>query len=876
MAEKDIKLRIDAAVESADAAKSLGQLRKALLEIQELQSQVGNTSGENFDKLSQASTNASQKLAETRDAIGDIQDRTRTLEGTPIERLTGSFGLLKESVLNLDFDKAKIGAEGLLNTFTPVVDGKLVTGFGGIGGALGNLGGAVKGLGSTFMSLGKALLTNPIFLLATIITLIVVAVIKLLDSLGLLKPILDAIKAAIGFVVDAFKALTDWLGLTTNAANDYAEQTLKNGEDIKKAIQDEGAEREKLLGLVEGLTDEEIAAIEKKTGIQIANEKSVFDVKQDTLMATQEQLDVEINALRAIEEAGGELTEEQQKELDKRLDDYKKNNAAIRENEIAKNAAIVQMNKTSSKTLRDLQLRNVTDELEKNKKLLEINKDKEIADIEAQIVKAKKLGASTKDLEAAKVEIEKFYNNEAKKVQAAKVKEDADRAKEANDNYKSGKGKELKSLIDSEKAKVVLTEEGSKARLDAEIVAINKVEDFQKKNRKALELSEAQLTIIIQENIDKRAKLNETYNKNVLDAANKVKLTEAEIEVLRATTEEQRLNATLKQVEAERDIKLSSAELTADERTKIELEASNQIKEINTQLTDLEVANNQKILDSATTVANTKLSQAEFDAARTEGTFAEEAAEIDNIKNLQLEALEAERLAKLNNTELSEAEIAAIEEEYRQGKKEAEETAFEATKELTEKTRLLKIKEFSDAAEWAQKGATAVQGISDVLFAFKKNKAEKGSKEEEAIARKQFKVNKALQLGMAVIDGFKSITTSLAQAPIAIGPIPNPAGIASLAFAAITTATNIAKIAASKFESSSAPTPPATPDVAGGGGEGGTAASSFSPTQFFGLGQGSAQGGGNGAGATKVYVTETDITNTQNKVKVIENRAVIG
>jgi len=130
---------------------------------------------------------------------------------------------------------------------------------------------------------------------------------------------------------------------------------------------------------------------------------------------------------------------------------------------------------------------------------------------------------------------------------------------------------------------------------------------------------------------------------------------------------------------------------------------------------------------------------------------------------------------------------------------------------------------------------------------------------------------------LATIDAFKAITSSLSQSPVAIGPIPNPAGIASLAFAAITSATNIAKIAASKFESSSTPpTPPGTPDVAGGGGEGGTAASSFSPTQFFGLGQGSGQFGGGGNGATKVYVTEGDITSSQNRVRVIEDRAVIG
>ena len=93
---------------------------------------------------------------------------------------------------------------------------------------------------------------------------------------------------------------------------------------------------------------------------------------------------------------------------------------------------------------------------------------------------------------------------------------------------------------------------------------------------------------------------------------------------------------------------------------------------------------------------------------------------------------------------------------------------------------------------------------------------EKGSAEEEAMAKKQFKFNKALQLGMAVIDAGKAITASLAQAPVAIGPVPNPAGIASLAFAGITSAAQIATIAAQKFQSSGTPTPPPTPSLGGG------------------------------------------------------------
>ena len=90
MAKQEIQLKIDAAVDSADAAKSLGQLKKALLEIQTLQAEVGDTSSAEFAKLSEASLKASEKLAATRDAIGDIGDRTRTLEGTAVERLTGS------------------------------------------------------------------------------------------------------------------------------------------------------------------------------------------------------------------------------------------------------------------------------------------------------------------------------------------------------------------------------------------------------------------------------------------------------------------------------------------------------------------------------------------------------------------------------------------------------------------------------------------------------------------------------------------------------------------------------------------------------------------------------------------------------------------
>lgn len=117
----------------------------------------------------------------------------------------------------------------------------------------------------------------------------------------------------------------------------------------------------------------------------------------------------------------------------------------------------------------------------------------------------------------------------------------------------------------------------------------------------------------------------------------------------------------------------------------------------------------------------------------------------------------------------------------------------------------------------ATQGLQSVQNVSDIFFSIKSAKLKKGSAEELALAKKQFNVNKALQLGLAVIDGYKAVTTSLASAPVAIGPVPNPAGIASLAFAVTTSLANIAKIAASKFEGGGA-SPSAGGSPSGGGG----------------------------------------------------------
>lgn len=174
-----------------------------------------------------------------------------------------------------------------------------------------------------------------------------------------------------------------------------------------------------------------------------------------------------------------------------------------------------------------------------------------------------------------------------------------------------------------------------------------------------------------------------------------------------------------------------------------------------------------------------------------------------NELNDLINQLTVKRDIELQNEDLTANEKKLIKEKYTQDVHKLEVDA-----EKKKQDEVVKI--IDDSLKSAQ-------NLSDIFFLYKKNKAQKGSAEELELAKKQFNVNKGLQLGLAIMDGYKAVTSSLSQSPVAIGPVPNPAGIASLAFAVTTSLANIAKIAASKFES-------------GGGGGGGGGATAPTPS----------------------------------------------
>jgi hypothetical protein len=132
----------------------------------------------------------------------------------------------------------------------------------------------------------------------------------------------------------------------------------------------------------------------------------------------------------------------------------------------------------------------------------------------------------------------------------------------------------------------------------------------------------------------------------------------------------------------------------------------------------------------------------------------------------------------------------------------------------------------------------------------------------EAIKKKQFERDKILRIGQAAIDTASAIVKGIAQ----FGPPPSPAGIAAIASAALIGATQIAAIAATKYQSGTAPTFDTSGNVSAGASAnelgGANANTNTQQTDLTGL---AAQ---QSAGVNQVYVLESDITGTQNNVAI--------
>jgi hypothetical protein len=737
-------------------------------------------------------------------------------------------------------------------------------------------------MGGAFVKLGITILANPIFLLVAAIVAIVAAVVMILKYFGVLDAVLKALMAPINMIIDGFKALTDMLGFTSFAAEENAEVVKKTEEAKREAMNETFANRKKVAEMTATMSREEIAMMEELTGVQIDTSKSSFDIEEQRLQNNQESLEAQLESLQAIEDAGGELTEEQIKDREKLKDEYKKNNQAIEENERARAKAIIEINQRQNDLLIKSRMRLMADENERAKAQLKLDKEKEIKELNILIRNAKVLGQSTKGFEEAKLNTIAFYANEAtkidtrvadetKKAAEKERKENADRQKANYESYVKSLEQKLKATKDSNKVLILATEEGTQARVTAEVNALQAEVDYMAKNAKAFKLSQDQLTIIRAETLKQQEKLQEDYNKKVSDATNKENLAKAQNDLLTATTDEAKLDAKIKLLEAEAKVKLQNEELTAIEIKNINDQLAVDLGVVEKAKTDLAFEKTKKLIDAEKLRIETALSLAAFELERFKGNKDEEIRLNSEFLAKQLAVLDAQKLAELNNLNLSETEKEAIREKFRQAKITAEEATAKKIEEIEDAAQAKTLKNINEGFETTKQALGAITNVQEISTRNKLKNVEKGSKQEEAILKQQFEQQKKMNLAMAAING--------AQAILAILSVPDfTLGIASgirIAASIAATAASISAISSTSFEGGgNAPTPVsgnttqsnigqmATPNLFG---------NSNNANNVGGENQNNDQSTPNFT--VTAVVSETEMTSTQNRVKRIQRNA---
>jgi len=359
-------------------------------------------------------------------------------------------------------------------------------------------------------------------------------------------------------------------------------------------------------------------------------------------------------------------------------------------------------------------------------------------------------------------------------------------------------------------------------------------------------------------------KLGRTLEADALEKAAQINKAERAKEDLDAIAKEKEdlldLQNALKVLSAEK-INISKAEAKKikeieDEKTKDALKAYNDFADAENKIADAIDAKNA----ARKKKAKDDEAQGNADALAIAEEWLKSKAALDEFYNAQTYA------GQLENLQIQmDAELALVE-------------GNEAAKELirikyAEKEKDLRLGQAAAALEIAQKSNEAMQGLADLYFSIKMANVKKGSAEEEKAARQQFKVNKGLALTGAILSTAMAAIKSLSQAPLAIGPVPSPIGIASLAATILTGAASVAKIAATQYNSTS---------TGGGGGAIASLSSASGGVALEPPSSGSTQlnadgtikaAGANAQPTIKAVVVETDITTSQKRVNTIEERA---
>jgi hypothetical protein len=213
--------------------------------VREVRQQIKQLRGELINATDPAEVaRLSDNIGQLSDKLKDANEKANVFaSGSKFEQAGNAIGLMKSQIASLDFEGAGESAALFANRIKAINPAEFGTQIKGLVSVVGNL-------GKAFISMGATLLMNPIFLIAVAIAAIVAAIGVLLNKLGLLKPILDAIGwvfekigEAIDWVIQKIKDFLDWIGLTNYAEQEAAQAAADAAEKKANAWESFGKKR---------------------------------------------------------------------------------------------------------------------------------------------------------------------------------------------------------------------------------------------------------------------------------------------------------------------------------------------------------------------------------------------------------------------------------------------------------------------------------------------------------------------------------------------------------------------------------------------------------------------------------------------------------
>ena len=521
-----------------NTGQSVQGIREMRNELRDLRSQMSQAEGEEFVKLSARASELNADISRTNSLI--------TSSGSAFTNFNTLLGRTSKSLLTLDFGAAAEQAQALQNVASKMTFKQLTVG--------------LKQATTAFKGLGKAILANPLFLISAVVIAIGVAFYKLLDSLGLIEPMLDALKKAFDFLmipikatIELLKSLTDWFGWTSHAADAEAKAQEKAAERRLAANKRANIEIEnnlnneirlmKLQGAaIEDIEDKELElaktrfktfADENRANMARLKTKALMNMASDEELDLLQNLQIEYgNLAKEIEFTAMEISNRRKERLDKEVEDNKKTleKAAADRKKIEEESA-----KFIQKLKREEDLANINmidDQIERERQLaLEKLKHKN-EDVD-----------STKMTAEAKAKWNKWYEDEVDRINAESEKKRKQKEEDelaANDlfNQRLMHQREMfeleKQLIEAEKigdefqrAEELdrIKREIEEEKFQQEMVELERRLDEEEITRDEYRLAREKAELKHQQNLDKinesekrRQKALSNLDKNVVDS----------------------------------------------------------------------------------------------------------------------------------------------------------------------------------------------------------------------------------------------------------------------------------------------------------------------------------------------------------------------